>query len=138
MAPAWSLIETGIWPAWCWGAGPSILQGKRDDDLRADLLRRDYRINAIALTLSTEPTLLDPSGGIADLRHQRITAVHEQNLLDDPLRLLRALRLVAELSMTIDGATLKMIERHREPIAQGGTRADSSGIAEAGSRQQRR
>ena len=85
-------------------------------DLTGDLLRRDYRINAIALTLSPEPTLLDPSGGIADLRHQRITAVHEQNLLDDPLRLLRALRLVAELSMTIDGATLKMIERHRDQL----------------------
>ena len=92
------------------------LARQEGDDLRADLLRRDYRINAIALTLSTEPTLLDPSGGIADLRHQRITAVHEQNLLDDPLRLLRALRLVAELSMTIDGATLKMIERHRNQL----------------------
>ena len=31
------------------------------DDLTADLLRRDYRINAIALTLTTEPKLLDPS-----------------------------------------------------------------------------
>ena len=79
------------------------------DDLKADLLRRDYRINAIGLTLTTEPKLLDPSGGIADLRDQRITAVHEQNLLDDPLRLLRALRLAAELSMTIDEATLEMI-----------------------------
>ena len=86
------------------------------DDLTADLLRRDYRINAIALTLTTEPKLLDPSGGIADLRDQRITAVHEQNLLDDPLRLLRALRLAAELSMTIDEATLEMISRHRHHL----------------------
>ena len=86
------------------------------DDLKADLLRRDYRINAIGLTLTTEPKLLDPSGGIADLRDQRITAVHEQNLLDDPLRLLRALRLSAELSMTIDEATLEMIARHRHHL----------------------
>ena len=86
------------------------------DDLKADLLRRDYRINAIGLTLTTEPKLLDPSGGIADLRDQRITAVHEQNLLDDPLRLLRALRLTAELSMTIDEATLEMIARHRHHL----------------------
>ena len=83
------------------------------DDLTADLLRRDYRINAIALTLTPEPKLLDPSGGIADLRARRITAVNEQNLLNDPLRLLRALRLAAELSMTIDETTLEMIARHR-------------------------
>ena len=86
------------------------------DDLTADLLRRDYRINAIALTLSPQPQLLDPSGGIADLREQRITAIHEQNLLDDPLRLVRALRLSAELSMTIDQGTLEMIARHRHQL----------------------
>jgi tRNA nucleotidyltransferase (CCA-adding enzyme) len=86
------------------------------EDLTADLLRRDYRINAIALTLTTEPKLLDPSGGLADLRDQRIAAVHEQNLLDDPLRLLRAPRLAAELSMRIDEATLEMIARHRQQL----------------------
>ena len=86
------------------------------DDLTADLLRRDYRINAIALTLTTEPKLLDPSGGIADLCARRITAVNEQNLLDDPLRLLRALRLAAELSMTIDEATFGMLARHRHQL----------------------
>ena len=86
------------------------------DDLTADLLRRDYRINAIALTLTPQPQLLDPSGGIADLREQRITAIHEQNLLDDPLRLVRALRLSAELSMTIDQGTLEMIARHRHQL----------------------
>ena len=86
------------------------------DDLTADLLRRDYRINAIALTLTTEPKLLDPSGGIADLCARRITAINEQNLLDDPLRLLRALRLAAELSMTIDEDTFEMLARHRHHL----------------------
>ena len=92
------------------------LARQEGDDLTADLLRRDYRINAIALTLTTEPKLLDPSGGIADLRAQRITAINERNLLDDPLRLLRALRLAAELSMTIDEATVEMIARHRHQL----------------------
>ena len=92
------------------------LARQEGDDLKADLLRRDYRINAIALTLTTEPKLLDPSGGIADLRAQRITAINERNLLDDPLRLLRALRLAAELSMTIDEATVEMIARHRHQL----------------------
>ena len=92
------------------------LARQEGDDLTADLLRRDYRINAIGLTLTTEPKLLDPSGGIADLRAQRITAINERNLLDDPLRLLRALRLAAELSMTIDEATVEMIARHRHQL----------------------
>ena len=92
------------------------LARQEGDDLTADLLRRDYRINAIALTLTTEPKLLDPSGGIADLRAQRITAIHDRNLLDDPLRLLRALRLAAELSMTIDETTVEMISRHRHQL----------------------
>ena len=92
------------------------LARQEGDELTADLLRRDYRINAIALTLTTEPKLLDPSGGIADLRAQRITAINERNLLDDPLRLLRALRLAAELSMTIDEATVEMIARHRHQL----------------------
>ena len=92
------------------------LARQEGNNLTADLLRRDYRINAIALTLTTEPKLLDPSGGIADLCARRITAVNEQNLLDDPLRLLRALRLAAELSMTIDEATFEMLARHRHHL----------------------
>ena len=92
------------------------LARQEGDALTADLMRRDYRINAIALTLTTEPKLVDPSGGIPDLRDQRITAIHEQNLLDDPLRLLRAIRLSAELSMTIDQGTLEMIARHRHHL----------------------
>ncbi len=92
------------------------LARQEGDALTADLMRRDYRINAIALTLTTEPKLVDPSGGIPDLRDQRITAIHEKNLLDDPLRLLRAIRLSAELSMTIDQGTLEMIARHRHQL----------------------
>ncbi|ABI47242.1 CCA tRNA nucleotidyltransferase [Synechococcus sp. CC9311] len=92
------------------------LARQEGDALTADLMRRDYRINAIALTLTTEPKLVDPSGGIPDLRDQRITAIHEQNLLDDPLRLLRAIRLSSELSMTIDQGTLEMIARHRHQL----------------------
>ncbi len=92
------------------------LARQEGDALTADLMRRDYRINAIALTLTTKPKLVDPSGGIPDLRDQRITAIHEQNLLDDPLRLLRAIRLSAELSMTIDQGTLEMIARHRHQL----------------------
>ena len=82
--------------------------------LHADLNRRDFRLNAIGLTLDgTTPRLVDPTGGLEDLRAGRIVAVHEQNLQDDPLRLLRGVRLMAELEMSIDALTLEMIQRNR-------------------------
>ena len=80
------------------------------DDLREDLFRRDFKLNAIALTLSDPQQLIDPTGGIQDLQNGLICAIRESNLRDDPLRLLRALRLMAELEMRIDADTLAMLE----------------------------
>ena len=83
--------------------------------LNEDLHRRDFRLNAIGLKLDgTTPRLLDPTGGLMDLREGRIAAVREKNLQDDPLRLLRGVRLMAELGMSIDAMTLEMIQRNRE------------------------
>lgn len=84
-------------------------------DLIADLDRRDYTINAMALPLAGLPengSLLDPHGGLADLAAGRLVAIREANLLDDPLRLLRGVRLAAELDFTFDPATWDWIERH--------------------------
>jgi tRNA nucleotidyltransferase (CCA-adding enzyme) len=90
---------------------------RRDgDDLETDLGRRDFRLNAIALVLGDAPMLLDPTDGIADLRCSRLQAVQEQNLIDDPLRLLRALRLIAELPLTIEAETRVMLHRHRHRL----------------------
>ena len=86
-------------------------------NLEADLQRRDYRINAIALTLEANPSLIDPTGGLEDLRLGRLVAVQEQNLLADPLRLLRGLRLMAEMDLTMDPTTRTWIERHHHLLA---------------------
>lgn len=83
--------------------------------LNEDLNRRDFRLNAIGLKLDDAiPRLQDPTGGLKDLREGRIVAVQEKNLQDDPLRLLRGIRLMAELDMTMDSRTLEMIQRNRE------------------------
>ena len=66
-----------------------------DDDLR----RRDYTINAIALPLGPHGALVDPTGGVNDLQNRRLRAVCESNLTNDPLRLLRGVRLMAELPL---------------------------------------
>ncbi len=88
------------------------LARREGDSLEADLRRRDYRINAIAVELSPSPRLVDPTGGLNDLKAGLLTAVAEQNLIDDPLRLLRGLRLAAELGFAIDDATEHLLSLH--------------------------
>ena len=83
------------------------------ETLEDDLNRRDYRLNAIALSFDGTPRLLDPTGGLEDLQDARVVAVNEANLQADPLRLLRGLRLIAELNMRLDAQTLKMLHRNR-------------------------
>ena len=62
--------------------------------IETDLARRDFTANAIAAELP-EGDLLDPHGGLADLSRGRLRMVSEKNLWDDPLRALRAARLLA-------------------------------------------
>ena len=77
--------------------------------LTEDLQRRDYRINAMALPLNPPGELLDPTGGCRDLEAGLLTAVQEQNLIEDPLRLLRGLRLMAEIPLTLEDCTATWI-----------------------------
>ena len=85
-------------------------------DLDADLQRRDYRLNAIALPLRPRGALVDPTDGLGDLHQRHLHAIAEQNLVDDPLRLLRGLRLMAEHNLSIDPQTATWIARHRHRL----------------------
>ena len=72
------------------------------DDITVDLSRRDFTINAMALELtSDEPTLVDPYGGAADLmtRTLRTPLSPEESFSDDPLRMMRAARFIAQLQV---------------------------------------
>ena len=86
-------------------AGPIDVTRYRGTDLAADLARRDFTVNAMALALGP-PRWLDPEGGLADLRAGRLRAVRSaaERLTEDPLRALRALRLVAVLDLALDPA----------------------------------
>lgn len=88
------------------------------DDLESDLWRRDFRLNALALPLAPGAELLDPTGGLADLVGGELVAVREANLLDDPLRMLRGVRLAAELGFRLEPRTRGWIERHHGRISQ--------------------
>jgi len=72
------------------------------DDIEADLSRRDFTINAMALEVTSDsPTLVDPFGGAADLltRTLRTPLDPEISFSDDPLRMMRAARFIARLGM---------------------------------------
>lgn len=81
-------------------------------DLATDLRRRDYSANAIALPLAAGSDLVDPTGGLAALAQGRLEAVSEANLLADPLRLLRGVRLAWELDLQLDASSAAWIGRH--------------------------
>jgi len=92
----------------------AALSGNSIED---DLKRRDLTINAIALNLKTLE-LIDVTGGINDLKSKKIRHISEQNLIDDPLRLLRIYRFQAALGFELDKDLIKIITRHAAKIKE--------------------
>ncbi|MDR1754003.1 MAG: HD domain-containing protein [Eubacterium sp.] len=71
-------------------------------DLKSDLSRRDFTMNAMAMSLDGE--VIDYFGGLTDLKNKILRAVGkpESRFKEDPLRILRALRFASEYGLTID------------------------------------
>ena len=86
------------------------------ENLKDDLLRRDFRINAIALKLKEKPEIYDPMGGMDDLKSKKIVAISEKNLIDDPLRILRGFRLMCELDFELDKKTKRFLKNNVEKL----------------------
>jgi poly(A) polymerase len=86
--------------------------------LEGDLSRRDFTVNAIALEIPSG-RIVDPFDGQADLKARLIRAVGvaEDRFADDPLRLLRAVRLAAQLAFEIDPSTRRAIAACAESLA---------------------
>ncbi len=87
------------------------------ENLQDDLLRRDFRINAIALRLTGKPEIFDPTGGINDLKSKKIVAISEKNLLDDPLRILRGFRFMCELDFELEKKTKTFIKNNVDKLS---------------------
>jgi tRNA nucleotidyltransferase (CCA-adding enzyme) len=76
--------------------------------IEADLPRRDFSLNAMALRIDA-PELIDPLGGAADIDRRRIRALHEKSFVDDPTRILRAARYVVRFGFDIEPDTLRWL-----------------------------
>jgi hypothetical protein len=105
------------------GAWRVVLEGHTVDftplpgSIEDDLATRDFTINAIARPLAGgEP--VDPYGGRDDLRAHRLRAVGKSIFRDDPLRLLRAVRLEDELELRLDAQTEELVQRDAELVGK--------------------
>ncbi len=88
----------------------------------SDLLRRDFSVNAIAIPLMksrdalTREDLIDPARGLESLENGEICVISENNFREDPVRLLRAFRFMAELGFSIEDNTQLLICHHANLI----------------------
>jgi tRNA nucleotidyltransferase (CCA-adding enzyme) len=88
---------------------PGALPDVEPGTLAEDLARRDYSINAIAVPLHREAELIDPHGGLADLRAGLLRVLHERSFVDDPTRALRAARYAARLGFELESGTAELL-----------------------------
>jgi len=88
------------------GALPETAPGA---PIAEDLERRDFTINALALELGRTPRLLDPLEGRKDLRRGLVRVLHARSFLDDPTRILRAVRYAARLGFRLAPSTRRWL-----------------------------
>jgi len=86
--------------------------------LEKDVLRRDFTINSLALSLNEDnfAQLIDYVGGFEDLKAKKVKILHEKSFIDDPTRILRALKYSTRLGFEVEGHSLKLQEEYLENI----------------------
>ncbi len=92
------------------GALPSV--NINGSTLSEDVVRRDFTINTIALSLNPEDlfSLKDTAGGISDILDKKISILHDLSFNDDPTRIFRAVRFEQRLGFRISGKTLSVMK----------------------------
>lgn len=87
------------------GALPDVAPA---DDIVADLARRDFTVNAMAISLDGGE-LIDPFGGRTDLEARLLRVLHDRSFVDDPTRALRAGRYAARFGFALEADTERLL-----------------------------
>jgi len=94
---------------------PSALPSVERGSIKLDLHRRDFTINTLALRLDGHHygELLDPWGGLNDLEDGLVRVLHSLSFVDDPTRMLRAVRFEQRFGFRIETRTLQLMDEAR-------------------------
>ena len=86
--------------------------------LKEDVSRRDFTVNALAMSLNKESfaDLVDYVGGLSDLNSKKIRILHDESFIDDPTRIIRALKYSSRLGFEIEEHTLKLQEDYLKNV----------------------
>ncbi len=89
---------------------PAALPSVEQASIRQDLHRRDFTINAMAVSLKGEDfgRPVDPFGGMADLERKVLRVLHNLSFIDDPTRIFRAIRYENRYGLRMDGHTVAL------------------------------
>ncbi|RMD87741.1 MAG: CCA tRNA nucleotidyltransferase, partial [Candidatus Dadabacteria bacterium] len=99
---------------------PGSLPEVKLSDINHDLLRRDFTVNAMAISLanlldprgnSFSNLVLDPYGGKEDLKAKKIEVIHSKSFIDDPTRMLRACRYAIRIGGLIGKRTEELLQK---------------------------
>lgn len=99
---------------------PTALPTVERSSIKLDLHRRDFTINTLALRLDGQHygELYDYWGGLADLDKQLVRVLHSLSFVDDPTRLMRAVRFEQRFNFQIEKRTLHLLGEARELLRQ--------------------
>jgi len=99
---------------------PGALPSVREGDLAADLSRRDFTVNALAVRVHpAPPELIDPFGGLNDLQARRLRVLHPLSFVENPTRLIRGARLAGRLGLRFDGDAVAKAQAALRPAVVG-------------------
>ena len=82
----------------------------RGDDIYYDLKTRDFTVNAIAVNIRDTKIILDPLNGVKDIQKKIVRACYKGAFVDDPIRILRGIRIAHTLSFRIIGETWQLMK----------------------------
>ena len=88
------------------------------DGVEADMLNRDFTINAIAMRCCNPQELVDPTEGLKHIHKKKIRMISKKSFSDDPIRLIRAIRIAVQTDFIIERNTSIEIRKHVAKLQQ--------------------